>query len=56
MTCDPRDNTYLVVDLFDQTGGRSTYRFDGTSIYTEDCQTGREADDTFQKFFEKYAP
>jgi len=56
MACDPRDNTYLVVDLFDQAGVRSTYRFDGASVYTEDCQTGHEADDAFQRFFERYAP
>ena len=56
MTCDPRSNTYLVVDLLDRAGVRMGYRFDGGVLYTEDCQTGHAVGDAFKKFFARYAP
>jgi len=53
MRRDTRRDTELVVDLFDGSGARTTYRGDNRYLFTADCTRGREVDDHFRKFFEQ---
>jgi hypothetical protein len=53
---DPRSDTYLVVDLFDSAGARTTYRCDSFHLCTADCTRGRKVDAHLRAFFEQFAP
>ena len=53
---DPRSDTYLVVDLFDASGARTTYRSDSFYLWTADCTRGRAVDARFRKFFQQFTP
>jgi hypothetical protein len=50
---DTRSDTELVVDLFDSSGGRTTYRGDNRYLWSSDCTRAREVDEHFRKFFEQ---
>jgi hypothetical protein len=54
--CDPRSDTTLVVDLFDSSGVRTTYRAGDHYLWSADCTRGREVDDHFRQFFERLMP
>ena len=56
MPGDPQSDTYLVVDLFDRTGVRTTCRSNGGSLWNVDCTRGRKVDKHFRKFFEQFTP
>jgi hypothetical protein len=53
---DSRSDTYLVIDLFDTGGARTTYRSDSFHLWTADCTRGRAVDARFRKFFERFTP
>jgi hypothetical protein len=53
---DSRSDTYLVIDLFDAAGARTTYRCDSFHLSTADCSRGRAVDAHFRKFFEQFTP
>ena len=53
---DSRSDTYLVIDLFDTAGARTTYRSDSFHLWTADCTRGRAVDARFRKFFERFTP
>jgi hypothetical protein len=53
---DPRSDTYLVIDLFDNARGRATYRSDAFYLWTADCTRGRKVDSRLRKFFEQFTP
>src|SRR5688572_5808265 len=56
MRSDPRSDTYLVVDLFDTAGARTTYRSNRFHLCTVDSTRGRKVDAHFRKFFEQFTP
>ncbi|HKP03757.1 MAG TPA: hypothetical protein VJU77_10420 [Chthoniobacterales bacterium] len=53
---DTRSDTYLVVDLFDSAGARTTYRSDSFYLWNTDCTRGRKVDARLRKFFEQFTP
>jgi hypothetical protein len=53
---DPRSDTSLVVDLFDSSGARTTYRANNRELFTADCRRGREIDEIFRKYFDTFTP